>query len=192
MSVARASRMLRSILLLTLLSGSAVAGELDLGLGLQGTTTAWPDDHGGGGALDASYWFRSWIGASFIGKEQYATVDDRFLSYFSINAAARHPIGPLRLTGTLGIVHQHEEPRAAIMEQPLSSLFGVGDGIRHRMASRAGASLALPFRTHGHGDYYVALDLDATLFADKDKGPQWMAGGGLSLGFTYDFDRRSK
>jgi len=183
---------MRSILVLLALTAPAVAGELDLDAGLQATTTAWPDDHGGGGALDVGYWFRPWLGASFIGKEQYATVDDRFLSYFSVNAALRHPAGPLRLTGTLGIVHQHEEPRAAVDAMPVESLFGVGDGIRHRMAGRAGVQLALPLRTHDHGDYYLALDLDGTRFWDTDKGPAWMASIGLSLGFTYDFARGAK
>ena len=174
---------------LTLVASSASAGTLDLDLGLQATTTGWPHDHGGGASLDASWWFRPWIGASFIGKEQYAEVDDRMMSYFSLNAAVRQPLGPLRLTGTLGVVHQHEEPRAAIMNQPLESLFGVGDGIRHRMAGRAGLSLALPLKTYGRGDYYLALDLDGTKFMDSDKGPQWMASLGLSVGFTYDFAR---
>jgi hypothetical protein len=178
-----------TILALTIVAGTASAGELDLDLGLQATTTGWPDDHGGGAALDASWWFRPWIGASFIGKEQYAKVDDRFMSYFSVNAAARHALGPLRLTGTLGLVHQHEEPRAAVMSQPLESLFGVGDGIRHRMGERAGISLALPLKTHGHGDYYVALEIDGTMFMDTDRGPRWMTSGGLSVGFTYDFAR---
>ena len=34
------------------------------------------------------------------------------------------------------------------------------------------------------GDVYVALDLDATVFGDADRGPRWMAGAGLALGFT--------
>lgn len=178
-----------SLVLVPLLAGTASAGELAIDLGLQATTTGWPDDHGGGPALGAGWWFEPWLGATFIGKEHYATVDDRFMSYFSVNGAVRRTFGSLRLTGTLGVVHQHEEPRAAIMEQPLQSLFGVGDGIRHRMGSRAGASLALPLRTHGHGDYYVALDLDATVFADEDRGPRWMSSAGLSVGFTYDFAR---
>jgi hypothetical protein len=169
---------------------AARAGELDLNFGPQATTTAWPDDHGGGAALSAAWFFRPWLGAAFVGKEQYATVDDRFLSYFSVNAAARQPLGPLRLTGMLGVVHQHEEPRAALMEQPFQALFGVGDGIRHRMAGRAGAELAWPFRVHGHGDYYVAFALDGTLFADKDRGPRWMTSAGLSLGFTYDWSKK--
>jgi hypothetical protein len=180
---------MRSILLVTVLAAPASAGVLDLDVGVQATTTAWPDDHGGGAALSAGWWFRSWLGASFIGKEQYATIDDRFLSYYSVNAAARQPLGPLRATATLGLVHQHEEPRAAYMEQPGLSIVGVADGIRHRFASRAGVQLALPVRDTSHGDMYVALDLDGTLFTDTDKGPRWMASAGLSFGFTYDFAR---
>lgn len=176
-------------LIVCALAAPASAGELDLDLGLQATTTAWPADHGGGPALGARWWFSPALGASFVGKEQYATVDDRFLSYFSVNAIARHTVGPVRVGGALGIVHQHEESRAAIMAQPVQSLLGVGDGIRHRMAARTGVSLGLPLAVHGHGDYYVALDLDGTLFADTDRGPRWMSSLGLSLGFTYDFAR---
>jgi hypothetical protein len=179
-----------AVTLLALLAGPATAGELGVDFGLQATTTAWPDDHGGGAKLDLAWWFTPWIGASFIGKEQYAPVDDRFLTYLSANVELRKALGPVRVTGTLGLVHQHEEPRAAIMEQPIQSLFGVGDGIRHRMGSRAGFSLGLPFAAHGHGDCFVALDLDATAFADTDRGPRWMSSAGLSLGFTYDFARK--
>jgi hypothetical protein len=168
----------------------ASAGELELDLGLQATTTGWPDDHGGGPSLGATWWWKPWLGASFIGKEHYATVDDRFMSYLSFNGAMRRVLGRVRLDATLGVVHQHEESRAAIMEEPVQSLFGVGDGIRHRMASRAGFSLGLPFSTHGHGDYYVALDIDGTVFADADRGPRWMSSAGLSVGFTYDFARK--
>jgi hypothetical protein len=184
-------RFLTSVLVVAL-AGPASAGELDMDLGLQATTTGWPDDHGGGPTLDASWWFRPWLGATFIGKEHYATIDDRMMSYFSFNGALRTELGPMRLTGTLGVVHQHEESRAAIMEQPFQALFGVGDGIRHRMAARTGFSLGLPFSTHSRGDYFVELDVDATVFADSDRGPRWMSSAGLSIGFTYDFARRSK
>jgi hypothetical protein len=177
------------ILLVLLARGPAMAGELDMNLGLQATTTGWSDDNGGGPTLEAGWWFRPWVAATFVGKEHYATVDDRLMSYFSVNAAFRHPLGPLRVIGSLGVVHQHEESRAAIMDQPVQSLFGVGDGIRHRMASRAGFSLGLPLSTHDHGDYFVALDIDGTVFADTDRGPRWMSSAGLSVGFTYDFAR---
>jgi hypothetical protein len=168
---------------LVAVAGTARAGELDLGLGLQALTTKWDSDRGGSVAVDASWWFRDWIGASFIGKEGHAQIDDRFLSYFSINAAFRHGLGPVRLTGTLGLVHQHD---------PLGSAFGVADGIRHRMAARTGLSIALPFHAHDHGDWYVALDIDGTVFGDDDRGPRWMTNAGLSVGFTYDFTRTGK
>jgi hypothetical protein len=183
---------MRPLLLVCALSAPAAAGVLDLDLGAQATTTAWRDDHGGGAALGVGWWFKPWLGASFIGKEQYATVDDRFLGYYSLNVAGRQPLGPLRATATLGVVHQHEEPRAAVMDQLGLSIVGVADGIRHRFASRAGVQLALPVRDTRHGDLYVALDLDGTWFTDSDKGPTWMASAGVSLGFTYDFASKPK
>lgn len=180
---------MRTLVILGLLGGTARAGELDLDLGAQATTTAWHGDHGGGATLDLGYWFRPWLGASFVSKEQYATVDDRFMSYFSVNVSARTRIQGFRLTGELGGVHQHEEPRAAVMEQPVQSLFGVGDGIRHRMGARAAFEIAYPIHSYQHGELYAGFQIDATLFMDTDRGPQWMTSAGLSLGFSYDFAR---
>ncbi len=172
------------------LTGAARAGELDLNLGLQTTHTAWDDDRGGGPTLGATYLFRPWIGASFIGKEHYATIDDRLMSYFSLNVVFRTSLDRFRLTGNAGFVHQHEETRAAIEDMPIASAFGVADGMRHRMASRAGAQLALPFRDRAKGNWYVALDLDATYFAEQERGPRWMTSAGLSIGFTHDFSKK--
>ena len=154
-------------------------GSIDVNFGPQVTKTSWQGDHGGGAALDAGFWFLPWMGASFVGKEQYATVDDRVLSYFSVNAETRWKW----LRFSLGVVHQHEEPRAAIMEQPVQSLFGVGDGIRHRMAARAGLTFAWPL----NDIVYVAVNTDATRFSDDVKGPPWMWSAGASMGIVYDF-----
>jgi len=183
---------MRTVMLLTTLvslAGTARAGELDLDLGLQATHTAWDDDHGGGPTFNATYMVRPWIGGAFIGKEHYATVDERMMSYFSLNVVFRTSFDRFRLSGNTGLVHQHEETRAAIEAQPLASAFGVADGMRHRMATRLGGQLALPFRDRAKGDWYVALDLDATLFAEEDRGPRWMTSLGLSIGFTHDFSR---
>jgi hypothetical protein len=179
-----------SVLALVLGTGPAFAGELDLNLGLQATHTAWSDDAGGGPTLQATWWFKDWLGVAFVGKEHYAQIDDRYMSYFSFNAAFRTEAGPLWLGATAGFVHQHEETMSAIDAQPLASLFGVADGMRHRMASRAGLQLALPFHDRAKGDWYVALDLDGTYFAEEDRGPRWMQSVGLSVGFTHDFSKK--
>ena len=178
---------------ITLLSPPARAGgEIDLDLGLTALTTAWQDDHGGGGTLDAAFFFLPWLGVSYIGKEQYSMVDSRTMTYLSLNAAFRADLGGPRLTGTIGAVHQHEETSSAVNAMPVESLFGVGDGIRHRMAGRAGAQLAYPVWDYGRGDLFVAMDLDFTKFLDKDKGPSWMSSIGVSFGATYDFSRKGK
>ena len=182
---------MKAVLVACLVTASpAFAGELDMNLGLQATHTGWDDDHGGGPSLGVSWLFEPWIGINFLGKEHYATVDDRLMSYFSLNAIVRTTLGDrVRLAGTAGLVHQHEETRAAIEAMPLASAFGVADGLRHRMATRAGAQLAFPFRDRAKGDWYLALDLDATAFAEEDRGPRWMMSAGLSIGFTHDFAR---
>jgi hypothetical protein len=186
-----AMRLKPSVFIFILGSSTPVfAGELDLNLGLQATHTAWSDDAGGGPTLGATYWFKDWIGASFIGKEHYAQVDQRYMSYFSLNAAFRTEAGPLWLVGTAGFVHQHEETKAAFDAQPLASMFGVADGMRHRMASRLGGQIAYPFSDREKGQWYVALDLDGTYFAEEERGPQWMQSVGLSVGFTHDFSKK--
>ncbi len=170
----------------------AHAGELDLSLGLQATATEWPDDAGGGPTLGLTWWFRPWIGATFQGKEHYAQVDDRFLSYFSVNASLRQRLGRVRLGGALGLVHQHETPYAAAEAMPLSAALGVADGIRHRAGARAGLQLAIPFHERAKGDWYVALELDGTAFTEEDRGPRWMSSAGVAIGFTHDFARSER
>src|SRR4051812_42055958 len=108
-----------ALLLLLPLAGSAHAGTLDLDFGLQATHTAWDDDHGGGPTLSLGYLIRPWIGMEFIGKEHYATIDERYMSYYSVNALFRTKFDRFRLSGTAGFVHQHEETRAAVEAQPL-------------------------------------------------------------------------
>ena len=187
MDTAAGGGMRTVLIVLLLLAAPAHAGELDLSAGLQANHSDWDDDHGGGPTLSAAWLFRPWIGASFVGKEQYATVDDRFLSYFSLNAVVRKSLDHIRISGTLGLVHQHEESRPAIEAMPLASLFGVADGTRHRMGSRAGVQVAFPLRDRARGDWYLAFDVDATVFAEQERGPRWMSSAGLSIGFTHDF-----
>lgn len=187
------ARTLRLVpLALGLAAAPARAGELDLNLGLQATHTEWTDDRGGGPTLGVSWFFRDWIGASFIGKEHYVSVDERAASYFSVNVIARTRLERLRLAGTAGVVHQHEQPVSTIDDMPLESAFGVADGIRHRMGTRGGVQLALPFKDRTKGDWYVALELDMTLFAEADRGPRWMSSAGLAVGFTHDFARSAR
>ncbi|MEO8701841.1 MAG: hypothetical protein ABI867_17485 [Kofleriaceae bacterium] len=176
---------------LALIPRVAQAGELDLNFGLQATHTAWDDDHGGGPTASVSWFFTPAFAVNFTGKEHYATVDERYMTYLSVNGVARTMLGDsLRVSAMLGVVHQHEETQDIVDAMPLESALGVADGIRHRMASRAGAQLAIPFSQLAQGDMYIALDLDTTVFADKDRGPRWMMSAGLSLGVTHDFGQR--
>ena len=188
---------MQPVLVLALAAGASLlsaatahAGELDLSVGLQATTTEWPDDHGGGPSLDLGYWITEHVGVKYIGKGHYAVVDDRLMTYLSINAAAHHHIGRVTVTGTAGVVHQHEETRAVLMDAPFSAVLGIGDGIRHRAGGRAGVSLAVAVFAYSRGEGYLALDLDATMFTENTRGPRWMTSVGVSFGFTFDLAKK--
>lgn len=163
---------------------AARAGELDVAGSVEGTSTGWEEDRAGGATLRAAWMWRDWIGAGFVGRQHYATVDERLLAYFAIGPVVRRAVGPVRVAASVGVVHQHEEPMEAIRHQPVRSLLGVGDGIRHRAGARAGVDVAIPFRRHRRGDFYAAIGVDATWFAD-DHGPAWQASAGVGLGFTW-------
>ncbi len=185
--------MLKSSVLALLLLGAstpALAGELDLNFGLQATHTAWSDDKGGGPTLGVGWFFTDLLGISFIGKEHYGSVDDRYMSYYSFNGVIRHDAGPVWIGASLGGVHQHEETMSAIEDQPLASAFGVADGMRHRMGGRAGVQIALPIATLHAGHMYLALDIDGTYFGEQERGPQWQQSVGLSLGVTREFFKK--
>ncbi len=188
---------MQPVLVLALAAGASLlpvavahAGELDLNVGLQATTTEWPEDHGGGASLDLGYWFTEHFGVKFIGKEHYAVVDDRLMTYLSLNAAAHHELGRVKVTGAAGVVHQHEETRETLMEAPFSAALGIGDGIRHRAGGRAGVSLGVPVFAYSRGEGYLAFDLDVTMFTEDTRGPRWMSSGGVSFGFTFDFAKK--
>jgi hypothetical protein len=180
-----------TVALVATLAGTARAGELDLALGLDAADSEWDEDHLGHGTFKLGYrFFRPWFQITYFGKLGYASVDDRMLTHLSLGPEIRPPIPGTRLRpyARAMVVHQHEESRSAVEDQPFQALIGVGDGIRHRGGVGGGLGLELPFVQHRKGDWYASLDLNATYFPD-DRGPQRYLAAGLSVGFKWDFDR---
>ena len=169
----------------------AHAGTLDLAVGLDAGASAWSEDSAVGHSLiEVGYRFwKPWFELHGMSRLGYASVDQRLLEQFGVGVELRAPhLWRLAPYVRADLVHQHEEPRTSWESQPLQSLLGVGDGLRHRGGGSLGAGLELPFYHHAHGWFYAAADLDTTWFPD-DRGPAWYVEGGLALGFTYDFDR---
>lgn len=183
------TRFIAALLTAALLGAApAHAGELDLSLGLDGSHSSWEGDRIGGGALEAGWAWRDWFQLSFLGRTSYASVDERLLYYFSLGVELRHPLGVTRPYLRAGLVHQHEEPIVALEHQPVQSLLGVGDGIRHRAGGDLALGLELPFYRLRAGDLYGAAQVLATWLPDP-RGPGWYLAAGLSIGMRWDFSR---
>jgi hypothetical protein len=168
--------------------GPSAAGELDLSLGLDASASGWAGDRIGGAGLELGWAFRPWLQLSFLGRTSYASIDERMLTYLSLGAELRRAIGPTRPYLRAGLVHQHEEPIVAIEHQPIQSLLGVGDGIRHRGGVDLAAGLEVPFHPLRAGDLYGAAQALATWFPDP-RGPSWYLTVGLAVGVRWDFAR---
>ncbi len=82
------------------------------------------------------------------------------------------------------MVHMHEEPRVGVDADPLGSLLGTADAIRHRFGVSGGAGVDLPVGRSRFGDVYLAFDVSTTHFPD-DRGPGWYVDGVVSAVFDH-------
>jgi hypothetical protein len=167
-------------------AGTARAGELDLAAGLGATTSEWDGDTGASTSVKVGYFFdrAPWIAPILMLRLELVPVDDRMVHYFSVGAEARRRLGPVRGYVRLGLVHCHEESRSAFRDQPLESILGVGDGLRHRGGGNLGVGVEVPIKRYARSDLYLAVDVGGTLFAD-DRGPQWYASATGGVGFRW-------
>jgi len=172
---------------LLLLATPARAGELDVSLGFDGSASEW-DENIAGPSLGVGWAFYPWLQVDFISRTSYAQVDERILTYLSLGIEAHHTIGPVRPLLRAGVVHQHEEPIAAVEDQPFQALLGVGDGIRHRAGLDLTAGLEVPLYQLDRGDLYSAVQVGAAWFPDP-RGPSWYAAAGLAVGLRWDFSK---
>jgi len=168
-------------------AGPAHAGVFDIAGGLGATTSAWSDDTGASTSLKLGYFFDRvpWLAPIFVGRIEFAQVDDRMVEYFSAGAEAMLHLGPVRGYARAALVHCHEVSRSAFADEPVQSILGVGDGLRHRAGGNLGLGVELPVKRYAtRSDLYLALDVGGTAFAD-DRGPRWYVSGTLGLGIHW-------
>lgn len=168
-------------------TGSAHAGVFDIAGGVGATTSAWSDDTGASTSLKVGYFFDRvpWLAPVFLTRADFAQVDDRIVEYFSVGAEAMVALGPIRGYTRLTGVHCHEVSRSAFADEPVQSILGVGDGLRHRVGGNLALGVELPVKRYATGsDLYVALDVGGTAFVD-DRGPRWYASATVGLGFHW-------
>ena len=162
----------------------ARAGELQVALGAAGEATSWEGDSALYSSLQVGWRFRDLVSIDFLGRLGYGEVDDRVLSYFSFGAELWGRLKSTRPHVRLGVVHQHEEPYAAITADPGGAIFGVGDGIRHRAGGQISVGLDVPIGRLWRHPLFISIGAQATRFPD-DRGPASYWGAGAALRWNW-------
>jgi hypothetical protein len=162
----------------------AHAGDLQLALGLGGEASSWHGDGAGFGSVKIGYRFADIVAPYFLLRVGYANTDQRMLTLLSLGVQLWGRIGPVRPYLRFGLVHQHEETMASVANAPFGTLFGVGDGIRHRGGLDGALGADIPFAKHKTWQFHAMIEGILTGFPD-DKGPVLYGGAAAGIGVNY-------
>ena len=163
----------------------ASAGEIQLAGGPGAYASSWRGDGTFGQALKVGYRFGDLVAIDTIGRLGYGTVDDRVITYLSLGGTLYGRLGPLRPYVRLAFVHQHEEPTPGVREDPYGTIFGVGNGIRHRAGFGSSLGVDYPIqKTKSGTEVTLGIDTSGAWFPDP-RGPKIYAGGALWLGLNF-------
>ena len=164
--------------------GPARAGEVEVRAGLAGAATDWKSDGAGVGSLTIGFRFIDLVGVYIFGRLGYGAVDDRMLTCLGFGGQIWGRLGIVRPYARLGLLHIHEEPWTAFVNQPIGALLGVGDGIRHRTGLELGLGLDIPVWKKNKWELFMGVEANAA-WVTFSSGPSWYWGGGLSFGFHF-------
>jgi hypothetical protein len=161
-------------------------GEPQFTFGAQAGSSTWPDDPIGLTTLKIAWRFQDIVAPYFMTRLGYGHINDRSLLTLAIGAQLWGRLGALRPYVRASIQHQHEESLAAVRNDPLGALVGVGDGIRHRAGGDFAVGADLPLHHGPQLDVYAAIEAVADWFPDP-RGPSVYALGGVALGVSHAF-----
>lgn len=172
--------------LLAVLPATARGTELRAEAGVSAAGTEWRGDVAGYGHLALGVRLIDYLGFYARGDVGYAAVDTRMLTLLSLGVQGWTPmLGPLRIFGRAGFIHQHEESWSVVAGNVGSALLGIGDGIRHRAGVGTGLGVEVPFWNKRGFTWFAKVDGTANIFPDP-LGPRVYGGGGVGLGFDYE------
>jgi hypothetical protein len=163
---------------------AAAAGELQLATGPGAYASSWRGDGAFAQSLKLGYRMADLIAIDTVSRLGYAAVDERVLTYLSLGVTAYARLGRARPWARLALVHQHEEPLPAVRDDPGGTLFGVGDGVRHRGGGGASLGVDLPVHRKDRTEVFLGLDSSLAYFPDP-RGPTLYFGGSLWAGVHY-------
>lgn len=168
----------------TLAGAPALAGEIQLSAHAGGQGSAWAKDGAGMVGLRFGYRFKDVVAPYLLLRAGFANTDQRVLELLQIGVQAWARIGSTRPYARFGLVHQHEEPWAAVKADAFGALLGVGDGIRHRGGFEGALGVDIPVSEYKGFKFHATIEGLCTGFPD-DRGPRVYGGGVLGLGFNY-------
>jgi hypothetical protein len=164
---------------------SAEAGEIQLEGAALASASTWRGDYGGGGQLRLGYRFARVFAIDFAGSEQYLSVDHRLDTGLTLGLSGYLPLGRVRPLLRLYFIHQHEEALVSVEEHPFGTVFGIGDGIRHRAGGGGSLGVEVAFAKSAHVDWVAVGGTSVTVFPDATLGPGAYFGLFAGVGLAY-------
>jgi hypothetical protein len=165
-------------------AGPARAGEVQVEALAGGQGSSWRSDGAGFVGLRFGYRFKDVVAPYLMLRAGYANTDERVLEMLQLGVQVWAKIGSVRPYARFGVVHQHEEPWAAVKADAFGALLGVGDGIRHRGGFDGGLGVDVPFQAYKGFQFHWSVEAMLTGFPDP-RGPALYAGGIAGIGFNY-------
>jgi len=177
---------------LALLGADPTPAFADVEVGaLAGATSyasTWRGDFGGGGTLRAGVRFEHVVAIDFQTWESYATVNKRDNTGLSLGVTGYLPLRSARPYARLFAMHQHEEALVSVENAPMGTVFGIGNGIRHRAGGGLSLGAEIPFAATGSEKrlgWILVADATAQYFPDDALGPHTYVMINFGVGFDY-------
>lgn len=162
----------------------ASAGDFRLNLSLSGAGSEWKNDGAVWGGLGLTYRFYDLVGVYALGRFGYGAIDERMLTLLALGAQIWGRLGPTRPYARIAFIHQHEEPIPAAALNVGGTIFGVGDGIRHRGGAEGAIGVDYHFYTRQPWSVFANAETSFAGFPNSS-GPGWYILAGLGLGVQY-------
>jgi len=158
--------------------------EAILETAMAGGSSSWAGDPVALSEMRLGFRFMETGALYFQGALGYAPVNSRELVQVAFGAQFWLRLWHVRPYLRVGAIHQHEESTAAWKTDFAESLFGVGNGIRHRAGGEGGLGVDVPFYRGEKVEVVGSIEASTPFFPDE-RGPHFYLLGGLGLGVHY-------
>jgi hypothetical protein len=150
--------------------------------------SSWRSDYCGGIHFRLEYRIAGILGLNAGLSEEVSHVDTRQLTGLSLGLGGTLPLPKVKPWVRAGVLHQHEQGWVSLARSPLTSVLGIGDGIRHRVGLFFAGGAEWPLSSLGRGELFFAPGLNGAVFPDTELGPGLYLGVTLGLGWKLSVE----